>query len=133
VGEVTPERAARVAETEREITDRFIAYGIAEPEAKATAMVRWLQRTGWRVHPELTRSIPVLRRADPVVQAQIVADTKRQLAQQKRARLEQAAHASQQVESCGAEHHPDEATTVYCRQPAGHDGQHRSVDGQDVW
>lgn len=129
---MTQERAARVAETEREITERFTTYGIAEPEVKASAMVRWLQRTGWRVHPELTRSIPVLRRADPQVQAQIVADTKRQLAEQKRARLERAV-AFIEPASCGAELHPNDATTVYCRQPASHDGQHRSVDGRDAW
>ena len=130
---MTPERAAKVAETEREIVERFTAYGLPEPDVKAAAMVRWLQRTGWRVHPELTRPIPVLRRADPVVQAQIVADTKRQLAEQKRARLEQAAAVPEAGSSCGAKHQPDAATTVYCRQPAGHNGLHRSVDGRDVW
>lgn len=130
---MTQERAARVAETEREIVERFTAYGLPEPEAKAAAMVRWLQRTGWRVHPELTRPIPALRRADPQVQAQIVADTKRKLAEQKRARLERAVEFVEPAPSCGAEHRPDDATTVYCRQPAGHDGQHRSVDGQDAW
>lgn len=55
---MSPERAALIAKTEREVADRFEAYGIPDPADKATALIRHLQRTGWRVHPELADGVP---------------------------------------------------------------------------
>ncbi len=65
------QRAAAVSRTEAEIADRFQAYGLADPAEKATALVRWLQRNGWRVHVDLADTPPLSlpRQADPTVQA----------------------------------------------------------------
>lgn len=42
-----------MARTRDEIAERFTAYGLPEPDVKAAALVRHLQRSGWRVHLEL--------------------------------------------------------------------------------
>lgn len=89
---MTPERAAAVAATEREIADRFEQLGIDEPQERAQALVRTLQRRGWRVHPELAdgappRPVP----APPAVAAARLAEARATLEAKRGNRPEQAA------------------------------------------
>lgn len=66
-----------MARTEREIADRFEAYELADAGEKAAALVRWLQKTGWRVHPELADGVPPRpAKAHPDVQAARVAEAR---------------------------------------------------------
>lgn len=74
---MTPERAAAVAATQREIADRFEHLGITDPHDRAESLVRWLQRKGWRVHPELADGAPPIPRpADPAVAQARIAEAR---------------------------------------------------------
>lgn len=76
---MTPERAAAVARTERELGDRFEHYGLPEPHDKATATVRWLQANGWRVHPALVDRPATTRTAPRAVAQAAVAEIRSDL------------------------------------------------------
>jgi hypothetical protein len=68
-------RVAAVAETVRDISDRFESYGIPDPHDAAERLVRWMQARGWRVHVELAdKAPPSPRRAPAEVQAQYMAE-----------------------------------------------------------
>ena len=74
---MTPERAAAVAATEREIADQFEALGLTDPQDRAARHIRWLQRKGWRLHPELADGAPPPpRRADPAVAQAALAEAR---------------------------------------------------------
>lgn len=65
---MSEKHVALVAETERELAERFTHYGIDDPQAKAEGLVRWLQRQGWRCHPSLAdKAPPATRRAPSAV------------------------------------------------------------------
>jgi hypothetical protein len=94
---VTEKHVALVAETEREVAERFTAYGLTEPDEKAAALIRWLKAHGWRVHPALSdgppsRPIPAPR----AVAEAALADMRQTLADK-------------------AEHRPERGTDCDCR------------------
>lgn len=131
---MTPEQAAAVARTEREIAEAFTSYGLAEPDEKAAALVKHLQRRGWRVFLTLVdRPGPRGGRGPSEYGRQRMAEARAAVLAKRGSRPERLAQDEVLGKLCRDERHPEPTVTVTCLQPAGHDGDHRSVDGRDVW
>ena len=73
---MSPDLAAQIAATEREIADRLDSFGVPDPQEAAHRLVRWMQGRGWRLHPALADKPPSVPPARSTVARARIAEAK---------------------------------------------------------